>query len=248
MKDIISALWLSLLFFSACGPLYIYNIKTQEDEFVYYKGREIITKQNEGVSITINYEDQVNYDMIFNLSVINNSNSCLFFDPSLIYIELLKEYSKVIPDSEVVKLNAVDPESKIKSLRNQIHNSNANRGITQTFNILSDVVELGKDVSEIGKKKTQEEIAKESLEEMEKNQYRAEEEVNFHNNITALVNSLDYWTDAAFRKTTIFPGESMTGFVHLPLLEEARIFRVTIPVNYTTFTFLFESKPIRNYK
>lgn len=246
MKSYFTILILSLLFLPACGPLCVYNFTTQEDDIIYYKGREILSKRSEDVIITLNFEDQVNDEMIFNLSVTNYSDTSIFFDPSKIYMEILKEYARVLPENEIVKLCAIDPEVRVKTLRKEIHSAKSNEEINQTFNLIAEVVELGRDVSEIGKKKTQEEINPESAKGTKKNQRRAKEEYYYHKNMSVLINNWEYWANAAFRKSTIFPGESMTGFVHLPLFEETREFRITIPVNKTAFTFLYKSNPIRN--
>jgi hypothetical protein len=184
--------------------------------------------------------------MIFNLTVINNSDSVLEIDPSIFYLDVLIENNRDFSESEIKRLSAIDPESKIKSLRNQIHTEERNEEIRNTLNLMTDLVEFGKEVSEVGRVKTQYEINDQVQKEEEENQQRNEHDYYFQKNMSMLTSIKDYWTSVAFRKNTLFPGDEMNGLIHFPLYEEAQIFRVCIQLDTLTVSFMFSSKPIKN--
>jgi hypothetical protein len=227
-------------------PLYIYEVKTLEEEKWHYKGREIISKEKGGVEVIISFEDQYRYDLIFNFSIINRSDKIFEVDPMKMLLQIEKTYPGDYYKNKVIKLSPTNPEKQINKLRKQMQNTKVDKINTDAIFAFASLADIVKDFSEIERRKTTEELYQDYLISEERNQSAVLQNVSFQNSIRNLSETKFYWENYAFRKTTLFRGTEISGFVHFPLDESARELKIVVPINELEFSFRYSSRPLIN--
>lgn len=228
-------------------PLYNYEVKTLEDEKWYYKGREIISKQKAGIEVIICFEDQYRYDLIFNFSIINRSDQIFEVDPMKMLLQIEKTYFLGSYENEIITLSPIDPEKQINNLRTRMQNTTVNKVNTDVIFAFVSLADMVKDFSEIEKRKTTEELYRDYLISEERNQSAVLQNVNFQNSIRNLSETKFYWENYAVRRTTLFRGTEISGFVHFPLDESARELKIVVQINELEFSFKYYSRPLINH-
>ncbi len=227
-------------------PIYNYKISSLDEEKLFYKGREIISKESNDLLILINYEDQVKYELVFNLAIINQSDHTIEIDPTKICLEIHKTYPPDVYGNKIVTLFSIDPKTRIETLKEGLLATNLNKQKSDVANMYVSLAEVFKDISELGREKTTAELLRETLIEHERRQLVASQELHFQSTINNIYENKYYWENIALRKTTLNPGDEMSGYIHFPLDENARVVKIVIPLNDTLQSFSFESRPLIN--
>lgn len=238
----------SVLVLTCCSqyPIYRYNVSSLDNQKWFYKGREIISSEINDILAVISYEDQVRDNLVFNLSIINKSDGKIEIDPSKIFLEIQKTYPEDFYGNKKIIYNSIDPESRINLLNKSITSLNASQQTTDvvyTFVCLADLV---KDFSELNKEKSTDELYAESLVRQERTQAKVSQDINYQNNLSFYMDSKYYWENLVLRKTTLYPDEEISGYVHLPLDENAREILICVPINNIEFSFKYSSRPLIN--
>ena len=155
-----ASVFIFFLSLNFCGryPIYRYEVSSLDETRLFYRGREIISNDIDYVEVIISFEDQVRNELIFNLSIINQSDQIIEIDPSKIFIEIQKTYPPDYYNGEIVVYNSIDPEQKINSLNQQIVSLNSAKQTSDmiyTFVSLADIIH---DISELSKEKSPDEL------------------------------------------------------------------------------------------
>ncbi len=227
-------------------PIYNYKISSLDEEKLFYKGREIISKESNDLLVLINYEDQVKYELIFNLAIINQSDHTIEVDPTKICLEIHKTYPPDKYGNKIVTLFSIDPETRIQSLKESLLTTKSNKQISDATNVFVSLAEIFKDISELGQEKTTTELHREFLIDQEKRQVMASQELHYQSTINNIYENRYYWENIVLRKTTLNPGDEISGYIHFPLDENARVVKIVVPFNDTLQSFSFESRPLIN--
>ena len=231
-----------LLFLVSCYvPSHrVYNFETNRLDKIWLNGKELI-KLNEGnIEIIVSF-DQTRLGIVsFDLVIANNSDKRILIEPEKFYcltIDRVKTEEKVY---------ALDPEKRINKIDRKIEklyaaNSSANR--TELLFSLFEIADTiyGKNESEEEKKQTEEdaELRKNNFEEQQKNNIY---KINQFNNKRNLLGK------QALRKTTLFPGQKMSGKLYFLLANDIRDLTLYFPIDNHTLELKYERKYFKKEK
>jgi len=232
---------ISILLLSSCNPYPIYNyeVNSLETEKFYYKGRQVILKEENGVRVALCYKDQVDNDLIFNISILNKTSDSIVIDPQSMFMEIEKADLSGFSNKNITKLYAKDPETQIVRLGKQIKNTKVEKFNSDMEDLAFSLGELIYDITELGTPKTSEELYAEYLISEEENQSYNLRNINYQQTLENLSKSKAYWENLVLRKTTLLPGKEISGFVHFPLDEEAVQVLIYLPIYKTDYLFRF---------
>jgi len=241
-------IFILLLFVNYCSqhPIYRYKVSSLDETKCFYRGREIISTDIEDVTVIISFEDQVRDELIFNLSILNLSNKAVDVDPAKIFFEIQKTYPADYYGNEKVAYNSIDPEQKLISLNKQITNLNSAKQTTDMVNTFVCLADLVKEISELGEEKSPDELYAETVQDQERTQMIASQEMYYQNNLNYLIDTKYYWENLVLRRTTLYPNNEISEYVHFPLDENAREILICVPINDIEFSFKYSSRPLIN--
>lgn len=239
---------LFILILTNCNPypVYNYNVKSLENKKIYYKGREIIFEEMNGVEIETYFENQVDNDLIFNFSILNNTNNEIFIDPQMLILEIKKKDPSGLENKNITSLSPKDPDKEINRVNEQIKIIKTEKFNSDMADIAVNLGELIYDITELGKPKTSDELYAEYQITEEENQSYNLRNINYLKSLEELEKSKTYWENLTLRKTTLSPGQEISENVHFPLEEEAMQIIVCLPINGTDFIFGYSIQPIKN--
>lgn len=198
------------------------------------------------MQVIISFEDQFRNDLIFNFSIINSTNQIIELDPIKMFLQIEKTYPPDYYENETVIYSPIDPEKQINKLRKQLRNTTVSKLNTDAAYVFVSLAELVKDFSDLENGKTSDEQYQNYLINEERNQSFNLQNINYQNAIRNLSVTKYYWENYALRKTTLYPRDVISGFVHFPLDERAREISVVIKINDNDISFKYSSRPLIN--
>ena len=74
----------------------------------------------------------------------------------------------------------------------------------------------------------------------------ASQEIYYQANSNYLTDSKFYWENMVLRRTTLYPADENSGYVHIPLDEHAREISICVPIDGNEFSFKYSSNPLIN--
>jgi hypothetical protein len=66
--------------------------------------------------------------------------------------------------------------------------------------------------------------------------------------VEGIASERDRWAVAALRRTTLFPGQSLAGFVYVPLVTDARYLWLDVAIGKSDFWFAFDQAVIGDHR
>ena len=225
------------LLFSSCASLPVYRTSSLDNDKFFESGREVISKENNKFRILVNFESQSGSDLIFYLTVYNNSNEAIIFDPSVIYAEI-KQAS--YPEKLNRKIFVTNPEDEIGQIDKDINRTNSKESFNTGVYLLGSFASLAESIATIGKNKTDEQIEEENRacedlqNSMENNKAEYDEKMN------SLNQQKNYWEIEALRKTTLKGNENVSGYIHLKVNSDILLFNLIIPIGNDKFEFRYK--------
>lgn len=233
MKKIITAafLFLSLFSWSQVTQLIPYNtpdVFNEEDRLFAY--HEI-----EGVIVSMAFESYINGEYVMELTIDNQSDDTLRFDPSKIY---LFRYNNDSLLDEAKLYTAIDADSMLNSLENQAnvskkkknrsiaasvflgaalltaevagYNGNISYETLELFRFTHDVAQMGLDISR---------------------QKNAE-------NLCNIYYTAEYWSQGALGPVTLYPHTYKSGNIHFKVPSSC-LYKFYLPVDDRLYRFMF---------
>jgi len=217
-------------------PEAIIKLKPESEKMDWYKGKEIVTLDNDSITIHISYDRNINKDYVFDVDVTNNSQNTVLVEPEK-FSYLLKKGSIKYGDT-LKSVYAKDPEKVILELQkaNSIHQSNMQ---TQAM-----VYSLGYFLQFAGQTKALVTGDAELSERIDDQTRRTKENELIddisNNRISESLNNSSYiWEILALRKTTLYPNESISGKVFFPVDEWARTIELSFPIDRYDFKIIY---------
>ena len=243
-----ASIFILILTLNYCSqyPIYRYKVSSLEETKWYYRGREIISTDIDKISVIISFEDQVGNDLIFNLSILNQSSKIVDIDPSKIFLKVKKTFPADYYGDDKVVYNSIDPEQKLNLLNKQLRNLNSQKQTTDMINTFVCLADLVKDISELNKEKSPDELYAENIEDQKRSQMIASQEIYYQANSNYLTDSKFYWENMVLCRTILYPEDEISGYIHIPLDERAREISICVLIDGNEFSFKYSSNPLIN--
>ena len=185
------------LLFSSCASLPVYRTSSLDNDKYFESGREIISKENDKFRILLNFESQSGSDLIFYLTVYNNSDESIIIDPSAIYAEI-KESN--YPEKLDKKIFVTNPEDEIGQIDKNINQTNSKASFKTGVFLLGSFANLAESIATIGKNKTDEQIEEENRASEDLQSSIENSTAEFDEKMNSLNKQKKYWENELLEK------------------------------------------------
>lgn len=188
-------------------------------ETFWEEGREYFIYETDHFRFSVAFDSQTYNYIMFAMNIINISDENAVIDPCEFFIEgerlVKKEYlldeDKFVP----MKKCAMNPENVINNLDCQVAGVRRQQRTDSTVDMVFSLLDLTGTLLEISGKtnKTREEINDDRDERMERYLQDEERDRSREAEIRRLKSRKVFWQSKVIRKTTLSPGESLSGLV-----------------------------------
>lgn len=243
-----SVLVLSLFICTSCGPSVYRNIKISPalGSGIWQEGREYAEKTVKKVKVTVAFDKISEDDMVYNVTITNSGKTNVLFDPAEVfcdgYFELPGTDKGTQPAGDELALGkpdvvitAIDPELMITAIEKEKAAEVSSYKSDQSANDASCCLGAAGSVAADSEKerrkyeKMEEDAKRDSMRRENKHMMRMQE----FNDRAA------YYDKEMLRKTTVLPGWTVTGKVHLPVDRKVRLMKLNVPLDSMQFYFVF---------
>lgn len=234
------------ILFTHCSPSRsaILNLKPQTPNNEWYKGKEIVTLDNDSIIIRISYDRSDNNHYVFDTEIINNSEKTILVEPEKFNYKII---SGKINGGDPIILSAKDPEKVIMELQQNyaIHKNNVEmeamtysfgyflQFVGQTKALVTNDPELSKRIDYQSQRMKDDEF----ITDIQNNRIGS-----------ALENSSYVWEILALRKTTLYPFQNISGKVFFPISGLAETLKFYFPLDKYEMSLLYEQESTPLYK
>ncbi len=245
MKNIISTIIILFLFSSCAIPEDIVRIESTEGDVDWLMGKEVITKRADSITIALKYEQDKGKYLFFDTEILNHSSDKITIsskDYSIIELNDTSTYEKWI--------GATNPEEILLKKDIEISRSIAAQKNAATTSLIIGTALLATDIAMTTStrdtpNKAARRVATADLSYITTGAIHhanmRKEELGYRERA--------FWAEDVLRKTTLYPGESIRGYVIFPKKDLFNSFKVQIKVNQKIFDFGYKNYkiPANNY-
>jgi len=241
MKNLLLLILLVLLLFSCVT----YKTVTEPvgENYFFEQGRKYMVSGSTEAEITICLEETTGNEMKFFLQIKNLNDDTLTVDPADFYCHL----NKCDFDNEQERIKnlsyCINPETRINTLENQLikrEESYSQNQLANTACGLSSCA-IGGASYISGDKET----GDGAIDEMARVTERMERErIEYENDVSKFNSEKNYWSNEAFRKTTLNGNSTYAGFVHFNVKSSSKFF-LLFPVKNSVILFEYNQKRIK---
>ncbi len=237
------------------SPEMLYRADPVSNNTIWYSGEEFQTKTKDSLSVSVAFENEISGAMTFYMVVGNLGSDTVLVAPEKFYF--YGPYQKVITTQDlrlgyttrdttsgIDTTLAIDPESQLAGINQQVAQANATYSTNNNLNAAAALLNLVGDVVTIGKDKTPEQHKDEKHQQHSLEKSEAENQADYESSMNQLSSQRDYWQNATLRKTTLFPNTAIGGKVCFRVNPYVQTFKMIIPIDTTTIEFDFKQKPV----
>ncbi len=211
---------------------------TAQPEKVYWlNGKQVCAETFNGIRVTSSFEQAYRGEIVFRITVLNESDSVIVVDPAgfeLIILDTIlhKEYRFPIKNPE--QLIGLTAERLAQNARSQQSNS--------VWSLAETVTSLSISTVALFKKETPEEVEKRRKQTEEQEEYRQKHTQNLKNEEQELTAKYGYYAQVLFRKNTLNPNEQAEGLIIFPQRKLGQRYVLRLAIDQIYFSFGFEGK------
>lgn len=230
-----ACLALSVIILTACSTQYLFKVDPL-DEKIVYNGREIVTKENDAVSVSVEFDGQSENDFVFYVHIKNISDDTVLVTPRDIFIEALKKDLSEV-DKRFGIMLAADPEIQLTHINKEKESRKTMHGVTSSLNAAFALVSIIADLSDNNKYGDGHKVIR-NVTVWADNQIR--EEINYSESMKHLESQKEFWGNEVLRNTDLIKGEEVGGLVFVPFNPNVKYMRLIVPVGNTDFEFYYK--------
>ena len=222
-------------FLMSCAPSPVYKLTSLDDEMEFERGREFVTKEDESIATSIEFEDYTEDYYVFYVQVYNKSDKPYTFHPQHIMIERLNRDLKPFHNRKFTY--AVNPEVKLAMLDEEIKNRESWHAAATGINIAVGVLGVLSEIIDDDDDDDAYEVA-EDIAIFADNQIS--EEVSYDIDKADLNSQKEFWKNEVLRKTTLHKDEQIGGLVFIPFNEINKYIKIEIPADENSHAYAFK--------
>ena len=246
-----------VLFFSAllipfllasCSPRPVYRMTPQEESTTFNQGTEYVHLQKNDIELTISYYRHLDGRFVMDVEIVNQTDSVLRVDPTQFSYEAFRDMSGNTPrqsDKPIASRRAIDPERELLHKDLKIAQSEADQKTATLVQAIDQTVYIGASIAADTEQK-QEELE----EDKERNHYRYQVNQYKHElEQQGLRDQRAVWELEALRKTDLFPGEYIRGYIFFENEPDAFAYFINFSSPKAVFEVFYRQwKYEKNYK
>ncbi len=236
MSKIIFLPLLSIILFYGCNSFPVYRLHTIEHPDDIYMGMETVKRSDWNIEMLLQFERQTGKNYEFFISIRNNSSRSFVFTPKEIYSVMVKGNN----ENFTKRFYAIDPEEHLKKIDSEINHNIASKKTTDGINGFIAFLDIASTIATIGTNKSAEQLQQEEENREEFHQAVQDEEINYQNKMASLKDQKNYWENEILRTTKYFPQDKIGGTFFIPVIEDAEIVKVVIPILGRNYEFMFK--------
>lgn len=227
---------LTLFLLTGCyvTPHIAYNFETKSSDKIWLNGKELIKLEKGNIEVIVNF-DQTRFGIVsFDLAISNNTNGTILITTEDFYCLVIDKFE------EEKKIFALNPEKMINDCDKKIERAFANNKSDNRTNLLFSLFDFASTINSKNKTEEEKKKLKEERELREKNS--EEREIRNINMINQLTNERNLLENQAFRKTTLFPGQKMSGKLYFSISNNIIDLIIYFPIGEQLFELEYERK------
>jgi hypothetical protein len=241
MKNILSIiLGLLALIVGGCAVQPIYKLEPLEEK-EYYKGREIVTKEDDSIKVSVEVDNYEKGMITFYVQVENKSCDKIFIEPENFYADAISEDLKSA-DTLYPRFYAADPEKEIQSISKEMENRKSAHSFVTGANAVLAFLSVAADLTN---KRDENKAVHVGGDVAVWAGTQTNENIDYHNSMGDLDSLREYWKNEVLRKTDLYPGEQIGGLVFVYTNPEAKYLKLYIPAGIDRYDFLFKKIMIK---
>ena len=204
---------------TAYRPFTIQKLSENGQKTIWLSGKEYSSYESDGISYSVAFDGYVNGYNRFRISITNTSNEEIIVDPCAFYLEgdkLIKRQYLLDKDKFILKkVRAYNPEDMIKRINRSIAVTQSHQATDANMDLLFSMVELAGGISDMasGRHKTSRELENERDARIERELDDQKSDRDNDRRLNMLDAEKKFWETETIRKTTLFPGQSISGLV-----------------------------------
>lgn len=237
-----------LLIMSGCTPDPVYRMRadlTDDAQQNWFQGRQYVARGNADAEVTLAYERTVEDRHVFQIEVVNRSDTTVTVDPA--HFRILPGTALLDPDvaafTEVPAsdtLPAVNPEEELLDIDLERERKEARAQTAAAFSLIEVTADAAGDLAAAANGgRTSEEQAADDLEDVERQVRFQSRREGHERDMRGLSDRRTYWAETVLRRTTLPPGGEARGRVFFPLSEKARYVTIETIVGHTLVRFFY---------
>ncbi len=237
---LIIAITLLGLLLGACSSATYFGVKSVDNEVSSYKGKEVVTKEDSSLTVSLEFDGQSEGSLMFYVYVKNNSNSSVRIDPKEIFFEVTdKEFYPL----DIKPSYAIDPEREISHINKEMKSRESWHNVAQGLNVVFGLASIISDASSNHRNRNKgHEIAKDIAVTVSN---AVGEKINYDMDINEMEKRKEFWKNEVLRITDLYHGESIGGLVFLPINPKAKYLRVIFPIENKDYEFLYKQYKLK---
>lgn len=232
----------------SCGPSMYSNIRITPafGTGIWQEGKEISEKTVKKVRVTVTFEKIYEKDMVYDIVITNSGKTNVLFDPAKVFCNGFFELPVTDAGTQTsgdprdmgtpdVIINANDPELLIKGVETQKVKENSSYESDQMAN------DAGCCIGAAGSVAADSDSERKEYDKMQKDAERdsMRRESQHLQRMEKLNEQTAYYEKETLRKTTVLPGQTVRGKIHMPANTKVKLLVLNIPVDNLQFDFVF---------
>lgn len=203
-----------LLLSAGCEPAPILQLTSRDPDARWLEGQQLVRHESDGVSVVASFERSLGMYLVFQVTIVNRSDSTLRIDPRDFNFTLATSHGALRP-AQQRPFPAVDPETELARIDKISSALESGHATGATLDAIGDLAEAVVGVATAGSKTKAEQEAEEKS-DLERAIERHEADETHARTMASLAESRDYWASRALRRTQLGPRESISGKIALP--------------------------------
>lgn len=212
--------------------VFVLKNPNNSSEILWMNGKELIKLANDNVDLIVNYDSSRFGTLIFDVLIQNNSDEILVLSPDVFYCTYTNRLNENLTGY------ALDPETLIRNYDKQIDKSLKQKRSNELNNSLF----LLFDIAESFQNKTEEERKEYNIKSDEREQQYYNELNRIESSLLVLANKRQQLATESLRKTSLFPGQQLSGKIHISAYLDKKVkdFTLFFPIKNDTLKVIYE--------
>jgi len=219
---------------SACSPQVVKL--TSVDEAEYYNGREIVSKEDDNASVTVEIDTYSGDEVVFYIEIENKSNEKMFIKPANFYVDAL-EADLYSFDKHLPRFYALNPEEQIERIDGDKNSRKTAHSVFTGINAITGLVSIVADLSDGNNYGKAENVAND-IGNWAGNQI--DEEIDYDASMNEYEYQKEFWKNEVLRTTDLYQNDFTGGLLFVPISNEAEYLKLTIPTEFGNYNFLYK--------
>jgi len=217
-----NSLLLFVFIFTKCSPIPVYRLQPVDNHHFkrWIRGHQVLRIDGHKYGAALAFDKQVNNLLVFDLQVINKSDSMISVIPDSIYSVTYTHFYKDSLGHELSMFRhelvyAHNPEKELIRVDKQKHKEDADMATDQFLNATSSLLDVAYDVSSAINPPPPRQRREHERSEIENNTYMTKREAQHANIVRSLSARHFQWSTEALRRTDLTPNETIRGLIFI---------------------------------